>query len=667
MADSARLDELRRHFEENPRRYFAPLASALRRGGDAPAAAALARSQLAVYPGHLTGHVILGQALVDLGDAAGAQGAFARAAALDPGNVVALQQLLTLARDAGDGPGVRVWTERLYEADPELAAELAATEAGPDFEPLELEAFAGEERPAEARREAALDPRLAVDAAPEPAAVDVGDAAELGSHAGAGIAAEAPLDAFEPLVDPADASGPAWSDEPDVVDATGPEASPAPAAVDDYPPLDFDDAVVGLDLAPADPLPAPMREALPTLLEDGAEPPPAAERDDEDAATLYDRAVDAPPFVELAAAPADEPAVIPPPAAPFVTETMAALLAAQGHTAQAADVYARLLAQRPDDAGLRARLAALGAGAADREPGAATPAPDAVADHEPGAEPAAGLASDAEAAAVTPSAPDRAAAGASDAESVGVALAGVAEDRERSEAPSPAVPPADASHGFESGARAPAADAPAAPADDVRAEAPEAADFLGEHPATPEPTPAASPAAAPVDAGNLDATERGGAPAPVGEHGPESAPGPAAYTAAADERAAVERAADERAGRMWRAALAPVAAPVAPAALDAAEFDDLSFDHFFADAPPAAPAGEFERWAADADRAGAAREPAAPIGAAFAAPDLPGAPAPQPEASVPHAYHADDPAPAAPDDPDEDLAQFNAWLRGLAE
>jgi cytochrome c-type biogenesis protein CcmH/NrfG len=85
MADSARLDELRRHFEENPRRYFAPLASALRRSGDARAAAALARAQLAVYPGHLTGHVILGQALLDLGDEGGARSAFARAAALDEG------------------------------------------------------------------------------------------------------------------------------------------------------------------------------------------------------------------------------------------------------------------------------------------------------------------------------------------------------------------------------------------------------------------------------------------------------------------------------------------------------------------------------------------------------------------------------------------------------
>jgi Meckel syndrome type 1 protein len=289
MADPARLDELRRQFEENPRRYFAPLANALRRGGDARAAAALARTQLAVYPGHLTGHVILGQALLDLADADGARAAFARAAALDAGNVVALQQLVTLARAAGDAEAAGYWTERLVEADPELAAEIAPPPAAPAFEPLDLQEFAGGDVAADARSDdaftaAALDPRLAVEAG--------------GAEA---FEAFAPADAFAPL-----------------------------------------DPVVGLDVPPADPLPAPIREALPELL-------------DVDAATAAeaDRGTAGGPVA------ADDGALLPPPAAPFVTETMAALLLAQGHAAQAADVYERLVAQRPDDARLRARLAEL--------------------------------------------------------------------------------------------------------------------------------------------------------------------------------------------------------------------------------------------------------------------------------------------------------------------
>jgi hypothetical protein len=73
--------------------------------------------------------------------------------------VIALQQLLTLARDAGDRAAVRHWTDRLVEADPELAAELSAP-AGDGFEPLDLEQLPGGR--AEPFAAAALDPRLAV-------------------------------------------------------------------------------------------------------------------------------------------------------------------------------------------------------------------------------------------------------------------------------------------------------------------------------------------------------------------------------------------------------------------------------------------------------------------------------------------------------------------------
>ena len=34
MASSDRIDELKRKFDENPRRYFAPLANEFRKGGD---------------------------------------------------------------------------------------------------------------------------------------------------------------------------------------------------------------------------------------------------------------------------------------------------------------------------------------------------------------------------------------------------------------------------------------------------------------------------------------------------------------------------------------------------------------------------------------------------------------------------------------------------------
>jgi hypothetical protein len=263
MDDSARLDALRRLYAAEPRRYFAPLASAMRRSGDARAAASLVREHLADQPEHLTGHVILGQALSDLGDAPGAQAAFARAHAVDDGNVVALGALVRLARAAGDERAAAHWTTLLHDADPSPGVDVSS------------------------------GPEVPTDAA-EPAEDEPGSPDQA-----------VPAGAFELL-------------EFDEGAAFVTESVPATAA-------DAPDPIVGLDEAPDDPLPEPMRDALPTLLDTPA--------------------LDAPPT-----------------AAPFVTETMAGLLAAQGHTAQALDVYVQLLAQRPGDARLRARVEALRAG-----------------------------------------------------------------------------------------------------------------------------------------------------------------------------------------------------------------------------------------------------------------------------------------------------------------
>ena len=493
MVDPARLEELRRQFEGNPRRYFAPLASALRRSGDAPGAVTLARTQLAVYPGHLTGHVILGQALLDVGDAGAARDAFARAAELDAGNVVALQQLLTLARDAGDALATRHWTDRLVEADPELAAEVTGATPGAEFEPLDLETL-GAGGPG-AFASATLDPRLAVDAARAPAP-NVGR-------------------------EPANAGGPD-------------HASPAVADPFAHDPFAFDrsalDPVVGLDVPPSDPLPAEMREALPALLDDEAAADPAAAR-----RVAGDARTDA---SSTPAVPNDDDRVVPPPAAPFVTETMAALLASQGHTAQAADVYERLLAQRPDDERLREHLAAL-RGAADTPDVATQPLEfiDVHADGQPGA--------------------------------ADFASGEVADDG------------------------------------DERAARMWRSAFAPLPPVAPDPDPAPERARSVVAAG------------------------------------------------------VPSAAATEPAHGDRdAGLDDLSFDRFFVDAPGPAPAGEFERWAADAARPGSsAFDPTPPSGVGVVVLDL----------AAPAAVAPAAPLPAAPDDPDEDLAQFNAWLRGLAE
>ena len=133
MAESARLDELQRKYAENPRRYFAPLANEYRKAGELSTAVAICREELARFPGHMSGHVVLGQALYESRRPTEAQAAFERALALDPENLIALRHLGDIARDRGDLREARTWYERVLEADPrndDIAAQLSRLAPG---------------------------------------------------------------------------------------------------------------------------------------------------------------------------------------------------------------------------------------------------------------------------------------------------------------------------------------------------------------------------------------------------------------------------------------------------------------------------------------------------------------------------------------------------------
>src|SRR6476661_2677156 len=67
MAASARIDELSSKFDDNPRRYCASLANEYRKAGDLTTAIAICRTQLRHFPSHMSGHVVLGQALFEAG------------------------------------------------------------------------------------------------------------------------------------------------------------------------------------------------------------------------------------------------------------------------------------------------------------------------------------------------------------------------------------------------------------------------------------------------------------------------------------------------------------------------------------------------------------------------------------------------------------------------
>ncbi len=133
MSTAARIDELRKKFEENPRRYFAPLANEYRKAGDLPQAIALCREHLPKQPGHMSGYIVFGQALFEAGELAEARGVFEQALDLDPENLIALRHLGDIAKNSGDTVTARRWWERVLDADPrndDIAAQLATLGTG---------------------------------------------------------------------------------------------------------------------------------------------------------------------------------------------------------------------------------------------------------------------------------------------------------------------------------------------------------------------------------------------------------------------------------------------------------------------------------------------------------------------------------------------------------
>src|SRR5687768_15741678 len=118
MASSPRLDELEKRFNENPRRYFAPLANEYRKAGDVEHAIAICQAWLPQQPGHISGHIVYGQALFESGKLDEARGTFESALGLDPENLIALRYLGDISRQRGEVKSARGWYQRVLDADP---------------------------------------------------------------------------------------------------------------------------------------------------------------------------------------------------------------------------------------------------------------------------------------------------------------------------------------------------------------------------------------------------------------------------------------------------------------------------------------------------------------------------------------------------------------------
>ncbi|MEP6730520.1 MAG: tetratricopeptide repeat protein [bacterium] len=133
MASTARIDELKKKFDENPRRYFAPLANEFRKAGDIEQAIMICEEFLPQQPGHMSGHIVYGQALYEAGRMPESRTVFETALGLDPENLIALRHLGDIAHNQGDAASARTWYMRVLDADPrneEIQALIAAIPAG---------------------------------------------------------------------------------------------------------------------------------------------------------------------------------------------------------------------------------------------------------------------------------------------------------------------------------------------------------------------------------------------------------------------------------------------------------------------------------------------------------------------------------------------------------
>ena len=121
--DESAEDEIRR-FEEQFRQQpeslvFARLADAHRKAGDPHRALAVLEEGIRRHTDYLSAHIVRARTYRDLGRVEDARSAFERVIEIDAQNLVAIQGLAEIARDANDAVAEISWLERLALADPQ--------------------------------------------------------------------------------------------------------------------------------------------------------------------------------------------------------------------------------------------------------------------------------------------------------------------------------------------------------------------------------------------------------------------------------------------------------------------------------------------------------------------------------------------------------------------
>ena len=366
--DYDRLRELQAKFDENPRRYFAPLANEYRKGGNPKRAIEICRAHLAQMPGHMSGQVVYGQSLFEGGEYEEARKVFEGALVLDPENLIALRSLGDLSLQSGHSAQARSWYTRLLEADPKDAAVIAlvavidssppgATDSSPPGATDSAPTGATE---TETTSEFTVDFSF-VDKPPghqeAPGAAGTATAESDPPPASEAVEAQAPAET-EAVESEAPAASADTSPDTTASDATEPTQETAEAQ---------SERPLGLEhhyptATPVRERPAPMgadRDAL-----DWSAPAGEAQPTFEQAFGRSEEATTSPKEKnEAANEPASETAATPTSSfagtnpEPFVNETMAQLYLQQGYRQLALRVYRQLVERRPNEQALRDRIA----------------------------------------------------------------------------------------------------------------------------------------------------------------------------------------------------------------------------------------------------------------------------------------------------------------------
>ena len=367
MVYTSEIEKLEKRWAENPKgRNFAPLADAYRKAGELDRAVELCKSGLGLHPDYVSAHIVYGRCLIDQKNDKGASDVFRKVLTLDPENVLGLKMLAEIAARGGRYDEAVDWLNQLLAADPMNgdAAELLARAKG------------------KAAQAAAAKPP-----APVPAVAVPEPVARL-------VPPPAPPPPPAASVAPAAAAPTAPMAKPDfeVEHASNAPAAPhlraqgTPRDIETFDgTLDFDS--VAHDAARAEGLEVqedvqltPQNLSIEGLAHTQYEsgqfaPPPEVLRSEEDELPTIDLPLIMPD--DMPEAPPPSAASAPPAAValsdddgaadtaalsraePVLTETMAELYLRQGHQEDALRVYQALLAQRPGDRRLRARVEAL--------------------------------------------------------------------------------------------------------------------------------------------------------------------------------------------------------------------------------------------------------------------------------------------------------------------